>query len=61
MIPIEIEYQLKVFEVKKTLGTPGEHIVYELGYKYFVQQIMAHYETTKDKFENMLVSKSQTI
>ena len=22
---------------------------------------MAHYETTKDKFENMLVSKSQTI
>ena len=40
-IPIEVEYQLKVFEVKKHLGHQGEHmhehIVYELGYRNFVQ------------------------
>ena len=39
----------------------GENIVYELRCEILVQQIIAQYETTKDKFENMLVSRSQTI
>ena len=41
MIPIEIKYQLKVFEVKAHLVQEGEqmheHIAYELRYGYFVQ------------------------
>ena len=38
MIPIEVEYELKVFEVKNTWYTKVsiiyEHIAYELRYEY---------------------------
>ena len=38
MIPIEVEYQMKVFEVKDTWYTKAnqmyEHIAYELRYEY---------------------------
>ena len=37
MISIEIEYQLKVFEVENHLVHQGEHMAYELGYRSFVQ------------------------